>query len=73
MSVKLEISPAAMTAVAEVNCEVGSEVAAEPFLETSVVEQPHVADWFAFYLWITCFLLMMAMNLYDLACALINR
>lgn len=73
MSAKLESPPAAMPAVAEVNSRVGSEVAAELFLETSVVEQPHAADWFAFYLWITCFLLMMAMNWYDLACGLINR
>lgn len=35
-------------------------------------EHPHLGDWIAFYLWVACFLLMLAMNAYDLLRALIN-
>lgn len=40
--------------------------------EMDTAEQPHGSDWLAFHLWIACFLLMMAMNWYDLLRALVT-
>lgn len=33
---------------------------------------PHLGDWFAFYVWVACFTLLLAMNAHDLLRALFN-